>query len=211
MGALSGASILIIGASHLSTPGYLGTTLNDALLSKGAQVHSLGVCGSIPSEWTRESRGNCGGAERVGSGPLKLKIGSSAHTVPIEELIQTEKPNLLIFVAGDTLGDYQKPSLNLQWVNSEITVFNKIVARSKVKCAWVGPAWGEEGNSSGKTYARVSQVSELLSKSLRSCSYIDSLKMSKPGEWKTIDGIHYQDQYYKQWGNKIAEEIAKLE
>lgn len=208
---LNGAAILIIGASHLSKPGYLATTLNDALLSKGAQVHSLGVCGSLPSDWTMTAKGNCGGAERRGTGPLNLKIGSAAQTVPIQDLIKTEKPNLVIFVLGDTLADYRRPAIDMPWFMSEVNRINKVVASSNVKCVWVGPAWGEEGFATGKTYARVNQVSELLSKSLTSCAYVDSLKMSKPGEWKTMDGVHYQGQYYKQWGSKIVEAIEKLE
>lgn len=209
---LNGASILIIGASHLAYPGTLATTLNDALLDKGAQVHSLGVCGITPSQWTLTAKGSCGAAERIGTGPLKLKIGSKAETVPIRKLVETEKPALLIIVMGDTLADYRNAAgMSLPWAGAEIDKVAKEVSLSGVRCAWVGPSWGEEGFSTGKTYARVQQVSRLLSNKVAPCVYIDSLKMSKPGEWSTLDGIHYRDRYYKQWGDKIVEELEKLD
>jgi hypothetical protein len=75
----------------------------------------------------------------------------------------------------------------------------------------VGPSWGEEGFASGKTYARVKQVSDVLSTMSGPCTYIDSLKMSKPGEWRTNDGIHYKADYYIQWGRKIVDQIEKSE
>jgi hypothetical protein len=35
--------------------------------------------------------------------------------------------------------------------------------------------------------------------------------MSKPGEWRTNDGIHYKGDYYRQWGKKIVEKIEQTE
>jgi hypothetical protein len=208
---LNGISILIIGASHLTIPGALVTTLNDGLLNKGAQVHSIGVCGTSPSQWTVVAKGTCGGADRVNSGPINLKIASKALTTPISELIKVEKPNLLMIVLGDTLAEYSNAeSLSLLWVGAELAQMNRAVALSKVRCVWIGPSWGEEGFPSRKTFARVSQVSDLIEKRVGSCTYINSLKMSKPGEWLTMDGIHYRNQYYQQWGSKIVEVLEKL-
>lgn len=208
---LNGVSILIIGASHLTYPGTLITTLNDALQSKGAQVHTLGVCGVTPSQWTLSAKGNCGAAERTGSGPIKLKIGSKAETVPIRKLLEIEKPALLIIVMGDTLADYRNAAgMSLPWARTEIDQVTRQVQISRVRCVWVGPSWGQEGFSTGKTYARVQQVSKLLANNVGPCSYMDSLKMSKRGEWLTLDGVHYRDQYYRQWGNQIADELEKL-
>lgn len=209
---LNGLGILIVGASHLVYPGTLVTTLNNGLLNKGAQVHSLGVCGITPSQLTLTTKGACGAAERIGSGPLKLRIGSKAETIPIRKLVETEHPGLLIIVMGDTLGDYHNAAgMSLPWAMSEIDQVTSEVSLAKVRCVWVGPPWGQEGYSGGKTYARVKQVSKLLSNRVGPCAYIDSLKMSKPGEWSTLDGIHYRDQYYKQWGDKIVEELEKLD
>ena len=209
---LNGMSILIIGASHLTYPGALVTTLNDNLLSKGAQVHSIGVCGSTPSQWTLVAKSACGGAERIGAAPLNLKLGSKAVTIPVQELLKTENPKLLIVALGDTLGDYNNPAgMSLLWAGAEIAQFKRAIAKTKVRCVWVGPSWGEEGFATGKTFARVQQVSELLASRVGPCTYINSLNMSKPSEWSTIDGVHYQPQYYQQWGSKIVEELERLD
>lgn len=209
---LAGAGILIIGASHLAAPGSLAIGLNDALLSKGAHVHSLGVCGVSPSQWSVATKGTCGAAERFNSGPLQLKIGSKAQTVPIQKLIETEKPTLVIVVMGDTLADYQNTKkMSLPWVGSEVDQIVKKISDTKAKCIWVGPSWGEEGLESGKTYARVQQVSSYLSQKVAPCRYIDSLTMSRPGEWITFDGLHYLDQYYTQWGSRIADTLKNMD
>lgn len=208
---LNGLGILIVGGSHIVYPGTLVTSLNNDLLDKGAQVHSLGVCGITPSQLTKTSKGACGAAERVGAGPLNMKLGSKAETIPIAKLIETEKPGLVIIVMGDTLADYRNTAgMSTPWVNSEIEQVTKEINRTKVRCVWVGPSWGQEGHSGGKTYARVQQVSNLLSKRVSPCTYIDSLKMSQKGEWSTLDGIHYRDQYYKIWADKIVDELDKI-
>ncbi|MEI7457012.1 MAG: SGNH/GDSL hydrolase family protein [Nitrosomonadales bacterium] len=209
---LNGLGILIIGASHLAYPGSLVSSLNNGLIDKGAHTHSFGVCGVSPSQWTLEKRGACGAAERINKGPVQLKMGSKAVTVPIQQLIEAEKPALLVVVMGDTLADYRnKDGMSLRWAASEVDALTQKISASGVKCVWVGPTWGEEGKSSQKTYARVKQLDKLLSDRVSPCSYISSLKMSKPGEWPTVDGLHYNEEYYNQWGPKIIEELGRVE
>jgi lysophospholipase L1-like esterase len=42
------------------------------------------------------------------------------------------------------------------------------------------------------------------------CSYIDSLSLSKPGQWVTTDGQHFTVAGYKSWGGAIADAMSKL-
>jgi hypothetical protein len=208
----NGLGILIVGASHLTFPGSLISALNNALVDKGAHVHTLGVCGVSPSQWTLTAKGTCGAAERVNRGAVELKLTSKASTVPIQNLIEAEKPGLLVIVMGDTLGDYRnKAGMSLPWAGTELDVITKKISASGVKCVWVGPAWGEEKKSSGKTYDRVRQVDKLLSGRVSPCRYVSSLNMSKPGEWLTEDGLHYRDQYYNKWGQGIVSELEKID
>jgi lysophospholipase L1-like esterase len=77
-----------------------------------------------------------------------------------------------------------------------------------VSCVWVGPAWGTEGGKFNKTYARAKEMSGYLSEIVAPCTYIDSLSLSKPGEWGTIDGQHFDGAGYKSWGSAIGNAIA---
>ena len=72
---LTGLSILMVGDSHLSEPGYLVDTLHDQLVAAGAQVHTYGVCGSTPGDWVKSVPGTCGGAARNGHAPLVIDHG----------------------------------------------------------------------------------------------------------------------------------------
>ncbi|WP_269759811.1 hypothetical protein [Variovorax sp. E3] len=67
--AIAGLSILIIGDSHLSQPDYLMSSLHDGLQRQGAKVHSIGVCGVQPYDWTVSKAASCGSAERIGNKP----------------------------------------------------------------------------------------------------------------------------------------------
>lgn len=85
---LEGVRILVLGASHLATPGYLITGLHDQLTNYGAKVHSLGVCGVTPSAWLQETPSLCGSAERLGKSPPRLKLARAAHTVALQALVK---------------------------------------------------------------------------------------------------------------------------
>ena len=80
---LAGLSILIIGDSHMATPNYLIGGLHDDLIRKGANVHSIGICGANASDWLKASPGGaCGAAERRGKAPAVILRGK-ASTTPI--------------------------------------------------------------------------------------------------------------------------------
>ena len=53
--ALAGLIVLIIGDSHIASKDFLLSSLQDALVSQGAIVHSYGVCGSQPHDWVAQT------------------------------------------------------------------------------------------------------------------------------------------------------------
>lgn len=201
---LAGLSILIIGDSHLATPDYLIGSLHNELLAKGARVHSIGICGAQAGDWLKVSpAGTCGGAERKGGGKAVVLRGKAA-TQPVAALIASEKPDLVLVVLGDTMAGYSQANFQRAWVWQQTTKLVKSIAGTGTQCAWIGPNWGSEGGKYGKTYARVEQISTLLSSNVAPCGYIDSLKLSKKGQWATVDGQHLTATGYKQWGAGIA-------
>ena len=205
---LAGLSILIIGDSHLATPYYLIGSLHDDLLRQGAQVHTIGVCGSTAGDWLTATPGTCGGAERKGK-EKTVVLGQAAATVPVTQLIAAEKPDLVVIVLGDTMAGYTKDSFPKTWAWQQTTSLVKAISATGTKCAWVGPAWGSEGGKYGKTYARVELTSKFLAVNTAPCTYIDSLKFSKPGQWATTDGQHFTGPGYKQWGDAISKALLK--
>lgn len=205
---LAGLTVLIIGDSHMSTPGYLISTLHDDLTSQGAQVISMGACGVASGEWILKTHSPCGGAIRIKDEPVKVLTGKAAVTTPLPELLKTYKPNLLVVVNGDTMAGYNQPTLPKTWIWQQVSTLTKHIKSAGVACAWVGPAWGTEGGKFGKTYARAKEMSTYLSEIVAPCSYIDSLTMSGQGEWSTTDGQHFSNSGYKAWGSAIANAIT---
>ncbi|MEI6613117.1 MAG: SGNH/GDSL hydrolase family protein [Polynucleobacter sp.] len=206
---LAGLTVLIIGDSHLASPNYLIKTLHDDLIDQGAAVHSIGICGSNPGDWiVASSAGKCGGAERLGKNAPTL-LEQTTSTTPIKNLIAKDKPNLVLVVMGDTMANYKR-SFAKAWAWQEVTGLTNEISRSGTACAWVGPAWGTEGGKYGKTYARAQQMSTFLATNVAPCTYIDSLSMSKPGAWATVDGQHFTVSGYQAWGNAITQSIIDL-
>ena len=75
---------------------------------------------------------------------------------------------------------------------------------------FLGPAWGKVGGKYKKNDQRTQFMSQFLAANVAPCTYVDSLKMSKPGQWVTTDGQHFTVAGYKAWGNAIAEAMSKL-
>jgi hypothetical protein len=205
---LAGLTILVIGDSHLAQPGYLLTTLHDALAREGAVVHTYGACGVAAGDWMRQRRSPCGGAVRLGDEPARIVPGTSATTTPFPELQRELRPDLVVVVMGDTMADYGKPALPKAWIWNQVTALTRGIRESGTRCFWVGPAWGSEGGKYGKTYARVSELSGYLADIVAPCAYVDSTQLAKPGEWRTIDGQHFTPTGYRAWGDAIAAAIA---
>ena len=205
---LAGLTILIVGDSHLTAPNYLISTLHDGLTQQGAVVHTLGVCGSNPGDWLKATPGDCGQGERRGKEAPVFKP-SGAQTRPISELIAADKPNLVVVVMGDTMAGYDKAAFMKTWAWQNTTQFTKAIAATGTACVWIGPSWGTEGGKYKKNFARVQQVSSFLSSNVKPCTYINSLELSKPGEWPMVDGQHFTESGYKSWGKALTQAIVE--
>jgi hypothetical protein len=207
---LTGLTVLVIGASHLAKPTYLIKTLHDELTERGALVHSVGVCGVLPSEWLKKTTSRCGGAERVESEPIILSMASAAQTVPFETLLETQRPDVVVIVMGDNLANYKASSFSRTDVKKEVLSLTTLLASKAIRCVWVGPAWGEDNKLAAKTIKRTQDISAFLEAHAKPCHYVNSLEMSKPGEWKTTDGQHFFAEGYQNWGAAIANEVEQL-
>jgi hypothetical protein len=205
--ALLGLSLLVIGDSHLATPTYLIGPLHDQLTQQGANVHSIGVCGANAADWVKASPGDCGRAERVGNAPA-VRVNEGASTTPIKDLIASAKPSAVIVVIGDTIGSYKATEFPKSWAYQQVSTLTKAIAETGTACYWVGPGWSNNPGRFGKTNERVQAVNSFLAENTLPCTYIDSTKMSQPGEWKTIDGQHYTGPGYRAWGTSIANALA---
>lgn len=208
---LAGMTILVVGDSHLATPGYLIQTLHDELQKKGAVVYTYGACGMAAGDWVKSTKMKspppCGTATRLHNNPTTSNPGPDTGTVAYAELVQRHSPNLVVFVMGDTMAGYSESALPKTWAWQQVSRLTNAVKASNVQCAWVGPGWGKDGGKFGKTNQRVGEISELLSETVAPCTYINSLKLTKKGDLKTFDGQHYDSAGYKKWGNLIAAAI----
>ncbi|MGT2432138.1 SGNH/GDSL hydrolase family protein [Cupriavidus basilensis] len=207
---LAGLSILIIGDSHLSAPGYLISSLHGDLTKQGAVVHTIGVCGAHPAAWIKTTPSDCGGAERVGTAAPTVYAGTAARTVSIARLVQSEHPNLILVVMGDTMAAYNQAVFPQNWIWQQVSQLTEALGKTGTACAWVGPAWGSEGGKFKKSFARAKQMSDFLASNVSPCTYIDSLAMSKPGQWPTIDGQHFTSAGYRSWGAEITKSVLQL-
>lgn len=207
---LAGLTVLVVGASHLAKPTYLIKTLHDELTERGAQVHSVGVCGVLPSDWLKKTSSRCGGAERVEAEPIVLSMASAAQTVPFATLLETQKPDVVVIVMGDNLANYKVSNFSRTDVKKEVLSLTTVLASKAIRCVWVGPAWGEDNKLAGKTLKRTQEIAAFLESQVKPCDYVNSLEMSKPGEWKTTDGQHFFAEGYQAWGAAIANEVEQL-
>ena len=205
---LAGLTLLVLGESHMSLENHLMEPLNASLVKQGASVRSIGACGASAGDWLTTKKVDCG-AEQVGNEKIRIK-GREATTTPVADLIGKYKPDLVVIVIGDTMASYDKPAFPKTWAWQSVTSLTKAIAATGTKCAWVGPAWGKEGGMYKKNDARTQLMSQFLSTNVAPCTYIDSLKFSKPGQWVTTDGQHFTVAGYKSWGNAIGDALAKL-
>lgn len=205
---LLGLSIVVIGESHLADPAYLIGPMHSLLLQKGAKVHSVGVCGATPANWMAVTPTDCGRADRIGEPPA-VRIEAGAATTPIKDLIANAKADVVIVVNGDTIGSYKAAEFPKAWAYQQVSTLTKAIAETGATCYWVGPGWSNAPGRFGKTSERVQVVNSFLAENTLPCTYIDSTKMSQPGEWKTIDGQHYNIAGYRAWSNGIFSALEK--
>ncbi|MFA6062089.1 MAG: SGNH/GDSL hydrolase family protein [Gallionella sp.] len=206
---LAGMTVLMIGDSHMATKGYLISSLHDELMQQGAKVYSYGACGTLSGDWMRTIQPPCGGAFRLNDKPLRVRAGEAASTTPLPDLVREHHPDLIVVINGDTMAGYKSAVLPRPWISKEVSLLTHGIKASGVSCVWVGPAWGNEGGKNGKNFPRVKEMSDFLAENVAPCTYINSLNMSKPGEWGTLseDGQHFTDAGYQSWGSAIAKQI----
>lgn len=205
---LAGLTVLVLGDSHMSDKNYLITTLHDDLMKQGAKVYSFGACGTPSSAWMKAIRPPCGSAFRLDDGHVRIRASEAGFTKPLPALVEKYHPNLIVVVNGDTMAGYKDKVLPKRWIWGQVSSLTKGIKASGASCVWVGPAWGEEGGKYGKTYVRAKEMSNYLAEIVAPCIYVSSLKMSKPGEWRTIDGQHLNDAGYLSWGSAITKQIV---
>jgi len=105
---------------------------------------------------------------------------------------------------------YSKPDFPMAWAWQNVSALTADIATTGATCVWVGPPWGSEGGKYGKTFDRVELMSQFLGNNVAPCVYLDSLRLSKKGEWGTTDGQHLTLPAYKAWGTAIADAIKTL-
>jgi hypothetical protein len=200
---LLGLSVLVIGESHLTLNNHLREPLVQDLLAQGAaHVHVVGACGASPARWTKSTQVDCG-ADQVDRRPPTV-LGKEAHTTPITDLIQADKPNLVVVIEGDTMGSYDKPAFPKAWAWQEVTSLTKAIADTHTACVWVGPGWGGSSGQFAKGDDRVRELSAFLANNVAPCAYVDSTTFAKPGQWQTLDGEHYTQTGYVAWSKAIV-------
>lgn len=118
---LAGLTVLMLGDSHFATPGYLITTLQDALISQGAKVTTEAACGAPTSTWVTDGKSTCGIAERVQSGPIKLGKATVAAAPTLDHLIMTVHPNLIVIGGGDTMAGYAQKELPVLYLQENVS------------------------------------------------------------------------------------------
>jgi len=202
---LVGLTLLVIGESHMND---LMGPLNASLVKQGAMVHSIGACGANPGDWLTTKQVECG-AEQTNNEKIKIK-GPDATTMPVADLIGKYAPDLVVVVIGDTMAAYDKPAFPKAWAWQNVTSLTRAIAATGTRCVWVGPAWGKEGGRYRKNDARTQLLAQFLSVNVTPCTYIDSLKFSRPGQWVTTDGQHFTAAGYQAWGKAISEALGKL-
>jgi len=206
-GTLAGIAMLVLGESHLSLPGYLMNPLYEELTTQGASVHAIGACGATAGDWLKKVEVPCGADRFKGDTVFK---GRAATTSPIKELIAQDKPNLVVIILGDTMASYDNETFPRAWGWQGITGLTKEIAATQTPCVWVGPAWGTPGGKYFKNDKRVEFMAGFLEKNVAPCVFIDSLKFSKPGQWATVDGQHFNLAGYQAWSANITKALAAL-
>ena len=208
--ALAGLSLLVLGDSHWATAGYLVTTLQDQLIARGATVNSFAACGGQASVWLTARVASCGTAQRLQRGTILNRTGSTARTTPIDELVRQYRPNLIAVSMGDTMAGYVQRETPAEHIQEEAMALTDRIRRLNIPCIWIGPAWGTEGGPFLKSFARVEQVNAILSRAVAPCTYVDSTRLSRPGEWPTFDGQHFTLEGYRAYGTALANQIAGM-
>lgn len=209
---LTGLTLLVLGENHMSFKDGLITTLPDQLKQQGALVFSYGACGALPDDWLKIKYAPCG-AFRMDGGPVRERPEIGATTQTIRDLIGKHSPDLIVLVMGENLIGKPEQEIPKAQINRSISALNNEIKGHGISCVWVGPARDERSDSNArkKQNARLTEFSDFLSTSVTPCTYIDSLHLSKSGEWQTSDGYFFDRTGYESWAKGITEAITSPE
>jgi len=207
-GALAGLVVLMIGDSHIAMPNYLITSFHDAMEAQGATVNSYGMCGAMAADWVLKVTSPCQSERHGTAGPVFTN--KSRPTWSISDLIDENHPNLVIVELGDTMAGYDKPELPKAWIYEQVHQLTGRIAANHVPCVWIGPIWGAEKSAFHKTDSRVVEMSQFLAQSVAPCSFIDSTRFARPGEWPTTDGQHLTQAGYRQWSADLVASLVQM-
>ncbi len=116
---------------------------------------------------------------------------------------------MLVVVNGDTMAGYGVKEMPREFISRQVAQLTARITAEKIACIWIGPSWGTEGGPFFKTYARVKELSDYLATIVSPCQYVDSLQLSKPGEWPTFDGVHYNTLGYQKWGAALTQVLIQ--
>jgi ketopantoate reductase len=204
---LAGLVFLVLGESHMIYE--LQKDIHEDLTQAGAaKVYSYGACGASAIDWVKPRKVDCGSEKRdTQAGVVHTK---GYQTTPIKQLIENDKPDVVVLIIGDTMGSYDNEVFPRSWAWQGITALTKEVAQTKTACVWVGPAYGKAGGKYNKRDDRVERVSRFLATNVSPCVYVDSLKFAAPGQWRTFDGQHFAAPGYAAWSAAIVKEISAL-
>jgi hypothetical protein len=120
-------------------------------------------------------------------------VGEAGSTRPLPEMVKEYHPDLIVVINGDDMADYKSPAIPKTWVWNQVSTLTAGIKDSGARCVWVGPAWGSERGTFGKTFDRVNKMSDYLAQIVSPCVYIDS---------------HFMPAGYQAWGDAIANEIV---
>ncbi|HEY8609690.1 MAG TPA: SGNH/GDSL hydrolase family protein [Roseomonas sp.] len=208
--ALAGLSLLVLGDSHWAAQSNLAGTLQDQLIQRGATVNSFAACGAPASVWLSARVASCGATQRLQRGKVEGRVGVAAPVTPIDELVRRHRPNLIVVSMGDSMAGYMAPRTPADSIKEDAMTLTSHIRRLGIPCIWIGPSWGSEGGPFLKTFARVQEVNAILAQSVAPCVYVDSLRLSRPGEWQTYDGTHYTVEGYRAYGTALAQQIMQI-
>jgi lysophospholipase L1-like esterase len=208
--SLAGLTLLIIGDSHFVYPGSLITQLHNDLQRQGARVATYSACGVGAGAWVEPRTVSCGTATRIRNEAIVTNRTPQARSWSIDELMQQQRPNLVIVGIGDTMAGYAQREMPRSWINDQVRTLTARFQATGTPCIWIGPTWGTEGGPFFKTFARVREVADYLATQVAPCTYIDSTSFSTPGAWATFDGQHHTVEGYQRWSQALTRSIVAL-
>ena len=204
---LAGLSFLVLGESHMLYE--LRDRIYTDLKADGASyVHVVGACGASAIDWLKPRTVDCG-AIKKDEAPAKV-TGPGTKTQLVTDLIIADKPDVVLIIIGDTMGSYDNPAFPKAWAWQGVSSLTKEIASTKTTCVWVGPAYGKAGGKYNKMDDRVERANRFLASAVSPCTYIDSLRFAKPGQWRTFDGQHFTADGYEAWSKSIVGQLGGL-